>query len=111
MHKSRSSKPLPSLADLIEVLENISETRGVFYLNLFVVCLVGYAINMWLGGLLSSEELRKYFNRLYELLISEPHELDKDLIDILATLGSDAIDEAVYDEVINKILMILKELP
>lgn len=110
MSKPRS-RPLPPLTDLIEALENISEARGVFYLNLFIACLAGYAINMWLGGLISSEELRKYFSKLYEALISESHELDKDLIEILTTLGSDVINEVVYDEIVNKILMIFKELP
>lgn len=110
MSKPKSSKYLPPLTDLIITLENISEAKGVFYLNLFIACLAGYAINMWLGRLVSSEELRKYFSKLYEILISEPYELDKEVIEVVTTLGSEVVNEVTYDEITNKILMIFKDL-
>ncbi|MEO3992744.1 MAG: hypothetical protein QN229_00270 [Desulfurococcaceae archaeon TW002] len=110
MSKPKSSRFLPPLTDLITTLENISEARGAFYLNLFITCLVGYVINTWLGGLTSPEELRRYFSKLYEVLISGSYELDKEVIEIVAALGSDAINEATYDEIISKILMIFKDL-
>jgi len=111
LSKPKSGKSLPPLTDIITMLEHISEARGVFYLNLFITCLAGYAVNLWLGGLISSEELRKYFSKLCEVLISESYELDKDVMEIVTTLGSDTITEATYDEIINKILMIFKDMP
>ncbi|MFN3268213.1 MAG: hypothetical protein ACK416_03020, partial [Zestosphaera sp.] len=58
----------------------------------------------------SAEELRRYFSKLYEVLISGSYELDKEVMEIVATLGSDVINEATYDEIVNKILMIFKDL-
>lgn len=110
MSKPKSIRSLPPLTDLITTLENISEVRGTFYLNIFITCLAGYAINTWLGGLTSTEELRRYFSKLYEVLISGSYELDREIMEIVATLGSDVINEATYDEITNKILMIFKDL-
>lgn len=110
MSKPKSIRTLPSLADLITTLENVSEIRGAFHLNIFITCLAGYAINTWLGGLTSTEELRRYFSKLYELLVSGSYELDKEVMEIVATLGSDVINEATYDEIINKILIIFKDM-
>lgn len=111
MSRPKKSKLfLPSLHDLITVLENISETRDISYVNLFITCLAGYAVNMWLGGLIDPEELRNYFNKLYEALISGSYELDREVIEIIAALGNDVINEALYEEIMNKIVMISKDL-
>ncbi|MGC8974604.1 MAG: hypothetical protein ACP5KB_00210 [Thermoprotei archaeon] len=110
MSKSRTTKILPPITDLITALENISEAREVSYLNIFIACLVGYAINMWLGRLISSEELRKYFSKLYEVLISGSYELDRDIVEIVAALSSDVINEALYDEIVSKMVMFFRDL-
>jgi len=110
LSKHKGSRPLPPLTDLIVALENVSDVRGAFYLNLFIIFLAGYAINMWLGGLINSEALREYFSKLHEMLISGSYNIDKEIMEIVATLGSDLISEAAYDEIINKAVMILRDL-
>jgi hypothetical protein len=110
LSKHRGSRSLPTLTDLIAALENVNDVKGALHLNLFIIFLAGYAINMWLGGLIDSETLREYFSKLRETLISGSYDIDREIMEIVSTLGSDLINEATYDEIINKAVMILRDL-
>lgn len=103
------TKYLPSVSELINILENIAEARGPAYMNAFLIHLVGYALNMWLGGLVDSRSLSTYFSKVYEVLVEGSFELDKDVIEVISAIG-DGINEAVYDEVLAKITIMLRDL-
>jgi len=102
-------KHLPSVSELVSVLENIVEARGPTYMNAFLIYLVGYALNMWLGGLVDSRSLSTYFSRVYEALVEGSFELDKDVVEVISIM-SEGVNEVVYDEVLAKIMMVLKDL-
>ncbi|MEM0106463.1 MAG: hypothetical protein QXS42_01350 [Zestosphaera sp.] len=104
------TKHLPSVPELAGVLENVAEARGPAYVNAFLLHLVGYALNMWLGGLIDPRSLSTYFSKVYEMLVEGSFELDKDVIEVMSIV-SEGVNEAVYDEVMAKVMMLLKELP
>lgn len=100
---------LPPVSHLIHALEEVMEVKGPLYANAFLIHFIAYALNMWLSNLIEPHILTTYFGKVYEAVVEGSFDLDKDVVEIVAIL-SEGVSEIVYDEVMSKVAIILKDL-
>ena len=100
---------LPEISKFMEFYTKLVEDLGdVDRANFYVSLLIGYGALLWKLGLISSEDLGKYFEKLRSEILEGPNQLNPYVMELLGIL-SEGINDETYEELIDKLRMLLRE--
>jgi len=94
--------------EVVNIYTSLVEDGRIDEGNLFLVLLAGYAAFLWEGGLISSEELGKYFESLRSELLEGPNLLNPYVMELLSILA-EGLNELLFTELIEKLRITLRE--
>ena len=99
---------LPDLDVVIKEYELLVEAGDIDRANYMLAMIVGYSAFLWKMGLIRSEEISKYFERLREEILEGPNYLNPYVLELTSIL-SEGLDNTLFEELLGKLRMLLKE--
>jgi len=99
---------LPDLDKVVGEYETLIDSGDIDRANFMLAVIIGYSAFLWKMGIVTREELSKYFERLRENILEGPDYLNPYVLELTSIL-SEGLDERLFEELLAKLRMLLRE--